>query len=309
MKKLIGFILALLSFIFICGSSYAQENTAQIQDSLQNPEIKKIKTFIDNYNNFSNKRQMEKIRKFYADSYISGDGFKLNEILSLAKESWQAYPDIFYSSEIRNIRITDSFASVETLDRAVSEKARKSEITNDLGKLESNSGNIIYLQKFGDNWKIISDRVNFEKTSIKYGIAKNLDVKFEAPEQVNSGEKYTASLYTDMPDNTFSVASITKEPIISPRQTPDEVFRQVPKYLGILERLLEANASNYNEIACASVEYAEFNLDATANSNIKPTGIALILQRVNVIPAKTPLKPVISVDNSNDTEPFEDVNN
>jgi len=308
MKKLIGIIFVLTGFLLFCSVSFAQENAITLNNE-QNTEIAKIKAFVDNYTALSNKRQLEKIRKLYAAGYISGDGFKLDEILNLAKESWQAYPDMTYSSEIKNIRVMNNYATVETSDKAVSNKAAKSELTNDLGRLESYSDNIIYLQKFGESWKIVTDKINFEKTLIKYGVAKNLNITLEAPEQVPSGEKYTATLYTDLPENTFSVASITKEPVSIPRVTPEEIFRQISKNGNILERMLEANSSNYNEIICASIEYAELSIDAAAISNIKPTGIALILQRVNVIPLKTPLSSAKSVDNSEDTEPLDNAEN
>jgi len=58
------------------------------------------------------------------------------------------------------------------------------------GILSSISEGQLYLKKLGKDWKIVGDRIDYEKVRVAFGLAKELDTSFIAPEQVKSGQEY-----------------------------------------------------------------------------------------------------------------------
>lgn len=271
MRKKLAIILISLFTVGVSLPALAESVDQVCQISL-NADVKPLYQMMDKFTKYSNEHKLDEIKKFYAQNYLSSDNINKDNLLKIIKESWDNYPDMKYSSEIKDIRINSSFATVETIDKANSNMARRSEITKDNGVLESKSHNIVYLQKFGKEWKIISDRTLYEATSIKYGTAKKLNISFYAPEQVAAGLDYTATLTTEVPPATVILGSITKEPIVYPETEAKELFRQITPDTGILERVMKANTTNNNELASASVGFTEVtgvnynNADAEANS-------------------------------------------
>ena len=288
MKKIL--ILMLIIGCFCLRYDFAQAKEQNDQQSNQitlNQDVQQLNNFMQNFVKTSNMHNFEEIQNYYSPNFISGDGLRKNDVTALIKDSWHNYPDMKYSSEIKDIKVNNDRATIESYDSATGNSVQKSEIANDTATISSNSHSILYLQKFGKDWKLVSDNVYYEKTLIKYGSAKKLDIIFNSPQQVYSGEKYTASLYSDIPNGMFAFGSITRQPIVYPGEKSKEIFRQIPGDTGILERVMQANATNNNELAVASVGYTELGEDANANPDVKFTGMAILLQRINVIPKST----------------------
>lgn len=286
MKKLYVYFFIILCLTCSVQRSYSQ-GRSEAANAIQNNQTQiqsSINNFINRYIKATNEHNIAEINKIYAQNYHNGDGLIREDILKLMKDTWVSYPDLKINTVIKDIRVNDAYASVETFDKSVGSSAKKSDITNDIGLLESESHNIIYLQKFGKDWKIISDKVIYEKTSIKFGSAKPLNVALYAPEQVLAGDNYTVSLNAEIPDGMIALGSITSEPIVYPEIKPEEVFRQINPGTGSLERLMKSNVTSNNEFASASVGYSEMTEDVLANPEVKLTGLAIILIRVNVIP-------------------------
>jgi len=286
MKK---FYVYLFIILCICGNSlkcYSLSKTETVNhiQGIQNPISNSINSFIDQYLKATNEHNISDINKFYAQNYISGDGLKRDDVIKLIKDTWIGYPDLKVTSVIKDIRANDLYATVETHDISCGNSAAKSEVTNDAGALESESHNIFFLQRFGKSWKIVSDKVIYERTTIRFGSAKPLKVSLYAPEQVMAGESYTASLYAEIPDGMIALGSIAREPIVYPETKSDEVYRQISSTANCLERLMKANITNNNELATASIGYSEMTEDVLANPEVKLTGMAIILVRVNVVP-------------------------
>lgn len=285
MKKILIYLFVIFCIQGTAQKAFSQDN-AVTTDSLCTQSQSSINNFMKDYFKYTNEHNVPEITRLYADNYVSGDGLKKDAVVKLIKDAWTNYPNIKIDTVIKSIRISDQYATVETYDKSYGSSANKSDITGDIGNLESESYNVIYLQKFGKGWKIISDKTTYEKTIIKFGTAKPLKVSLTAPEQVLSGENYTASLETELPSGMIALGSITREPIVYPETKPTEVYRQITND-GSLERFLKANATNNNEFATASVGYTEVSEDIFANPEVKLTGMAIILTRVNVIPAST----------------------
>ena len=125
-----------------------------------------------------------------------------------------------------------------------------------------------------------------EKTSIKYGSAKEIEIKMDAPECVSAENEYNVKISADLPDGTGLIASIASETIQYPQAiNREEIFRPM-KQSGELERVLIANNEGKNEIAIASVALAKAVVDENSQINIKVDGVAFVASRINVIPKR-----------------------
>ena len=51
-----------------------------------------------------------------------------------------------------------------------------------------------------------------------------------------------------MPEDMFAVSSLIREPLIYPRKKSNEVFRQIPMDIKLLERVVKANNNSRNEL-------------------------------------------------------------
>jgi len=250
----------------------------------QSEDAKALNVFLDGYLNALNSHDLKKIGDFYASNYVSGDGFKKAEMLDLVKQTLEKCPDIKYSTTVKNLRLENNRASIELNEDVTATTQDKSEITKDNGVVKGNSQSILYLVKYGSGWFIVSDKTLYEETVVKYGTAKKINVSFQTPEQILSGENYTASVKVDMPSDIFGLGSITSVPLIYPAKQPEETFRQIPSEINTLERVIKSNKNCLNEIASASLSFCEAERTSYTSLNLKVSGITVILKRVNVIP-------------------------
>lgn len=252
----------------------------------QAEDVKDLNVFLARYLYDLNAHNVEKIGSYYALNYISGDGFSKNQVLDLVKQTWVKYPDLKYSTSIKNLRLQNTRASIEFIEEVTGTTKDKSDITKDNGCLKGISHNILYLEKFGSGWAIVTDKTLYEDAVIKYGIGKNIDVSLQTPEQVLAGEEYAASLKIDLPLDVFAIGSITSVPIVYPPKTAKETFRQIPASLAVIERVLKANKDCNNEIVSASTSFCQIEKSYYTSLDLKVAGIAIVLKRVNVLPER-----------------------
>lgn len=245
-------------------------------------EADQLNVFLAKYFAALEDKDIKKLGELYSDKYVSSDMLNKENLLELIQQSWGMTDGLEYSNEIQNIRFDTNFATVEINENLIGLTKEKSEITGDIGLVESSVRTALYLQKFGKGWKIVSDKTLYEETSIRYGKAKDLEVNIYAPEQAFSGEDYSITLETEIPLNTFALGSITSEKIEFPRKRVEEVYRQVSANLNMLERLVKANSDSVNELAVASVSFCTVKKGAFKVPEIDVTGTAVLLKRVNV---------------------------
>ena len=295
-KNFFLFNILILSIIFsqnIGMPSFAQEKPKQESTiytyyvkKAQFDEANELNTFLARYLIDLNAHDIKKTGDYYASNYISGDGFNKEQLTDLIKQTWEKCPDLRYSTVIKNLRLDNNRASVEISEDLTATTKDVSEITKDKGSINGTSHNILYLEKYGSGWKIISDKTLYEETAIKYGTAKNININFNVPEQVLSGEDYTASLKIDMPAEVFALGSLTSVPLVYPVKQPEETFRQIAPDLNMLERVIKSNKNCQNEISSASISFCEAERTAYTNLDLKVTGLAVVLKRVNVLPKR-----------------------
>ena len=176
-------------------------------------------------------------------------------------------------------------ATVITKERLSGTTNTTVEFVKGNGYIDSESTAIYYLKRFSNEWKITSDFVISEKTSMRYGVAKYIPMNLDAPALVSPNEEYTAILKLNVPRSYLALISIANEPITYPLQKSTEVFRSL-KASGIQERILRSNNNQKNENAVASIGIAKPDIKEN-DINVNIIGIAFLSSRVNVLNHKT----------------------
>lgn len=299
MKKL---LILLFTFVMLC--PLAQANPQDMQkleangffnatqtEKTTNPYLAVRKILFDQLK-YSNRHNIDKLSALYAQNYINADGLNKNVFIDLVKDTWKSYPDIKYNMVIKGLDVNENRAVVHVDEYATATSADSRNLSIlQKGLLESNSSTVYYLEKNNDKWQITSDHIDFEKTFLRYGEAKFVDIDLDAPNQILAGTPYTAALNVDVPKNTLIIASVGNEKITYPQETAPEVFRKMSED-GTLERLFTANTQNINEYAVSSFGMTRAKIQNKNQLKISITGLGFAMTRVNVIPKNDYVKAV-----------------
>lgn len=285
MKKIIVLILCLfaLQIPAPCAEKFAFSDIGFHKKLNVAPETQ-IKQIFKNYEKYCNNQDLERFLNLHDDSYLSSDGYNKDRLKDLAIESWKEFPDVKYSIKILSVAVNLDNATVITREKLSGTTNTPVEFVKGSGYIDSDSTSIYYLKRFSNDWKIVSDFVINEKTSMRYGIAKYVPMYLDAPAIVAPEEDYTAILKINAPKSYISLISIANEPITYPFQHSAEVFRTL-KPSGIQERILTSNCGKNNENAIASVGIAKADIKNN-DINVNIVGIAFLSSRVNVIKNK-----------------------
>jgi len=240
-----------------------------------------------------NKHDSEKLFAFYSKDFITGDGIVKKDYRELTESLWAAYPDIQIENQKRTIRSQDQYATISGIDFFYGESKDENLDLGKKGVLNAISQGQIFLQKVGKDWKIVSDKIQFELVTVYYGNAKeyldNHQIYFSSPEQVKANEQYSGTLYFILPENIKATASINRETIEKPSEIPpEESFQVVNDHK--LERLFAANDTNNNELVSATIILSKGIIEPRLD------GVLYISKRVNVAPAIQPSESLNIVD-------------
>lgn len=290
MKK--RFILSLILALAVANVFYSPAQAGVVQNLKTkisyNREIKNtrnaIKDVFAKQDEYTNSHELEKLSSIYAENFVNTDGFDKKLYFKLIEDTWETYPDITYTTEIRDIRINGNYAVVQTYETAFATTHEVSDTIDTYGTLSSNANSMYYLQKAGSQWVIFAEQVLDEKSQLKYGDARFVQMDLNAPKIVNAGDEYSASLNIQLEDDETAVASIDTQEIIHPIGKPEETFRNLSSQ-NQLERLFKANSKNINEYVTASIGIAKAEPYDEQYSKVYVSGIAFLMTRINVIPA------------------------
>ena len=247
---------------------------------------KAIKKLILTQNEFCNKRNYAGLYELYKDDFVNNDGFNKEIYFKLIKDTWESYPDISYNTEIISINLTNNFAAVETYETAIAITKELTGVMEIAGELHGFAHSVYYLEKIGNSWKIASENILEEKTSLTYGETRYMNINLNSPEQIGAGQSYSATLTIDAPENALIVGSIGQEKITYPQISCEEIYRTFSDE-NTLERVFSANKDNTNEynIAAIGITRAELaDKNKPESINVYMSGIAFIMTRVNVVP-------------------------
>jgi len=248
-------------------------------------ERKEIEGLLTNIESQWNAHDIKAVMSNYADDYYNNDGLDRKAVQKLTEDFWKTYPDAHSISRTKEIRIDGHFATVESRDTATGTTKMKD--MSSLGELQSVSEGQQYLKRLGNVWKIIGDRIDYEKVRVAFGLAKQLNATFTAPEQVKAGKLFAAKLEVNLPPGLKAVGSITNQPLVFPQKTPQEKTRSLgsmdaPDSAPVLERVMPANRDNHNELLSATV--------ILVNPNNSLMGVSLMTRRLNVVPEQPEVK-------------------
>ena len=240
-----------------------------------------------------NGHDLDGVMSQYADDYVNNDGFDRKVVSDLTRDFWKEYPDVKSASSTKQIRVEGPFATVESRDITTGTSEKEIQGLGTKGELTSVSEGQLYLKKIGPNWRIIGDRIDFERVRVTYGLARQLDPIFAAPEQVKAGKQFSAKLEVSLPPGLTAMGSITSATVQYPPPRPPEVWKFMTDPASdhpLLERVMPANTKNRNELLMATV-------GVTNASRNQLMGIVILTRRVNVIPPmEDDKKPEIVAD-------------
>ena len=230
---------------------------------------------------YANRNDFKNFISTFDPSYVSADGFNLDTYSKLVQDIWSSYKNIKYDIEIKDIKVQDNRA-VAQLEESAYAKINFSPAYE--GKLRSESETLYNLEKINGSWKVVSDNVLEETTSMLYGEAQDLDIRLTVPNNIPANSEYSAILEFTPPDETIAIASLASDKVEYPQKPTKEVFRAVPED-NILERLFTANNDNSNEYIVASIGITK---TAVSDLSVKMslTGFGYAIKRVNIISNK-----------------------
>ena len=228
-----------------------------------------------------NEHDEDKLFSYFSKNFVTGDGLSLNEYKIYTKKLWDKYPNITIENQKKTIRAQDMYASITGVDFFYGDSKEINEEIQAKGHLSAISQGQLFFQKHGTDWRIQSDRTNFELVTVYYGNAKEyLDqhlIYFSSPEQVTAAQQYSGTLYFVLPDNVKASASINQDLIqVANGEVMEDSFQVVSN--NKLERLFLANEANKNELLSATILISKGLLEP------KLDGVLYISKRVNVLP-------------------------
>lgn len=263
-------------------AGFFADKKAEITKNRQERKARKdIERVLAKQDKYASKFDHIGLSTLYSQDFVSADGITKNEYFELVKETWESYPDITYTSEIKDIKINGSKAAADVYETSLAAVTQIEEGVKIYGELTSHSNGTYYFTKTNGKWLISGEKISDEKSYLKYGDTRFINMELNAPKSVKPGEYYTSTLTIDMPENAMAIASIGREEITYPQNRNEEVFRKFPDD-NILERMFYANKNGKNEYNIASIGISKSEAAGTGRIRVYLAGIAFILTRVNV---------------------------
>lgn len=267
--------------------SFNSANSVKLSAKENSDSDHPVKNLLDGFYSAWNDHNIEKLMSFYSKSFVSADGITRDDYKKLTERLWTNYPNIQLVNRKKSFRNQESYSTVTTIDYYVGETKDINPDFNEAGKLNALAQGSMYLKKYGQDWKIESDRINFELTTITFGKAKKLlddnYIYFSAPEQVDAGKDYSAAFYFAGDDSYTVSASIDKE-LIKFVETPEPIEEDYQNLSSKkLERLFKANDNKYNELVSATALFYK----GLVTQELE--GILFISKRVNILSKPEPL--------------------
>ena len=271
------FLIITILLTFFAPISYANDSSF-FKLGIFNNESHAIKSLLNSQVRYANRSNFKKFISTYDDKYVNSDGLTLAMYADLVKDVWNTYDNIEYGIKIKNTEIKDDSATVNLEGFSHANIPAPNKMN---GVLKSNADSIYYLKKINGKWKVSSDSVISENTSMLYGDARGLDIKLTAPQEIPANTEYTASLEFIPPEDTIVIASIANDKVEYPQKQAKEVFRKFPDD-NILERLFTSNSDNANEYVIASIGITKADVK-DLSIKLSLTGFGYQITRVNVI--------------------------
>ncbi|MFI3300877.1 MAG: hypothetical protein R3Y28_05585 [Candidatus Gastranaerophilales bacterium] len=287
MKKL-TIILTILLAVFLntqlpSSASLFNKDAGYTTQKQDKNALKELKKLINTQNQYSNEHDIDKLTTLYSEKFVNSDGFNKEVYFKLIEDTWISYPDIKYASKINNIDIVGNNATIYVEENAYAIEKSYSDDEETQGQLFSLGECVYFVEKIGEKWFLIGEKIIKETSVLKYGDAKSIYIDLSVPAQVAAGQEYTATLKVNTRSNELALASINNEEITYPQSHKEDNYRKLSES-NTLERVFIANSNNTNEYATASVGIATSEIYDKTKLKVYMSGLAFIVTRLNVLP-------------------------
>ena len=278
---LIGFFVFVNLYTPAEAGFFSDKKSEIIQNYQDRTAERTIRKILEKQTKFASKHDYTGLFNLYAQDFVNTDGFTKDVYFKLIQDTWTSYPDITYTTDIKNITVDGHTASAEVYETSLATTTQLNEGVKLFGELHSYSNGVYYFKKIKNKWLISGEKVYNEKSFLKYGDTRFINMDLISPEKVTPNEYYTASLKVDLPENAFAIASIGRDEITYPQDQAAEVFRRLPED-NILERMFYANKNGKNEYNVASIGVSKSEQITPEKIRVYIAGLAFIMTRVNV---------------------------
>ena len=163
-----------LAFLLTMPSAFAGGNFDLFNLNIFKNDTREIKSLLRSQVKYANKTDFDKFIATYDKDYTNADGFNLDTYSELVKDIWNTYDKIVYGIKIKSIDVKDDIADVVVEETSSADIPVSAKLD---GVLRSESDSVYHLKKEDGEWKVASDEVLKETTTMLYGEAKNLDIK------------------------------------------------------------------------------------------------------------------------------------
>ena len=305
MRKIfiIAALLVFTAFNINCAfanGSTEQENTCPVnaseceisQKEIQpNKNVETLKQFVADFEKLQNKHNLTALKQLYTEDFVNADGYNKTQLFNLISHTMANFPDIKNTYEISDIIANDKVATIFLNQTVTAITKEKSKITNDKGEYNAKLKTVIYLRKYNNKWKIYSEDVNYEYSALAYGSAKGMTAEIYAPQKVLANTDYCAGVSINIPENYNAIASVNVTQLVDNYKMASESYRQVAKDKPSLERVIKSNVDGNNEAIMISIGFTKQEEDMFKKPKLELSGLLILFQRVDVIPANSNLKP------------------
>lgn len=251
---------------------------------LQKDAKEEITKVLEKQQDYANRKNYTKLKALYTSTYANFDGIDMDSYIDSLKKTADRHGKLKYQTIINSVNIYGDYATVEATDITDGVTKESYEVIPGKGILHSEAKAIYYFKKEDGVWKIDSEMALNEKSYLKYGSAKEIEINLYAPECVKADTEYNIKVSAELKEARGIIASVTSEVIQLPHQKAEDIFRAI-KQDGELERVVISNNKGKNEMAFASVALAKPVLNKDSKLGFSIDGVAFVSSRVNVIPA------------------------
>ena len=254
----------------------------QNQKKAKNDSKREIKKLIHRMTKYVNSCNANGIEQLLSDSYVNNDGFDKKSYIETVKDFWTLYPGMKHSVKIKSIHVNGDWAKVLISSELV---GRLSSSLNDIekdGVIKSVSDSVLFLNRYGAEWKIQSEFMTNEKLVLAYSDAQLLDINLTSSPLVAQNSEYNAKLNVVAPQRFVIFASVDNGELENPKKIENVTFKTLA-HDGTLERIVRANAEGKNEFLLSSIVVTEPSVSKDSEITIKIKGVAYIMSRVNVV--------------------------
>ena len=174
-------LLSLLLVIFLSPAAFAGEGFDFFKLHIFNNDTREIRSLLNSQVRYANKTNFDKFIATFDKDYVNADGFNLDTYSQLVRDLWETYDNIEYEMTIKDISVKDDMATVSVTETSFAQIPAPHQLD---GVLTSEADSVYYLKKSNGDWKVTSDKVISETTSLLYGDAKDLNIKLTAPQEI-----------------------------------------------------------------------------------------------------------------------------